>query len=75
MKIFLLRLLERHVVAMTVNLTTMAALLWMPAMLGALSLAYGLGPRALSHIAFAELFGFLIGTLITSTKKQVELTR
>ena len=61
--------------AMAICVTMMAALLWMPAVLGALALGYQLGPQELSYLAFAELFGFLLGTLFTSSKTLEELNR
>jgi len=65
---------QRYVFAgMAICVTMTAGTLWMPALLGALSQGYGLGTRALSHLAFAEVLGFLLGTLFTSAKTVREL--
>lgn len=51
--------------AMLIGITMMAAILWLPSMLGAVAVAYSLGAEPVSHLAFAELLGFLVGTLFT----------
>ena len=67
---------ERYVVAaIAICVTMMTSLLWMPSMLGSLSQGYALGPRSLSYLAFAELGGFVLGTLFTSAKSIGELKR
>lgn len=67
---------ERTVYAgMLVCITMLGAILWVPSLLGALHDGYGLGTAQLSRLAFAELFGFLSGTLFTSDKTIVELRR
>jgi predicted MFS family arabinose efflux permease len=61
--------------AMVTGIAMMTAVLWMPASLGALAQTYGLGPTALSHLAFAELIGFLLGTLFVSNRTFAQLRR
>lgn len=51
--------------AMLIGIAMMAAILWMPSMLGTVAVAYSLGAEPVSHLAFAELLGFLAGTLFT----------
>jgi predicted MFS family arabinose efflux permease len=51
--------------AMLIGIAMMTAILWMPSMLGAFAVAYGLGAEPISHLAFGELVGFLCGTLLT----------
>jgi hypothetical protein len=65
---------QRYVYAATlVTITMMAAILWMPAMLGALAPAYDLDTSKLSNLAFIELLGFLTATLFTSSKSVAQL--
>src|SRR5262245_29599185 len=61
--------------AMFAGLAMMTSLLWLPATLGALAQAYGLETEALSRLAFAELIGFLLGTLFSSNCTILELRR
>ena len=61
--------------AMVTGIAMMTAVLWMPASLGALAQTYGLDPTALSHLAFAELSGFLLGTLFVSNRTFAQLRR
>src|SRR5262245_9934503 len=61
--------------AMFTGIAMMTAVLWMPATLGALAQAYGLGTAQLSQLAFAELTGFLLGTLFTSNRTIAQLRR
>ncbi len=51
--------------SMLVGISMMTSILWMPSMLGAVAVAYSLGAKPVSHLASAELFGFLVGTLMT----------
>jgi predicted MFS family arabinose efflux permease len=51
--------------AMLIGIAMMTAILWMPSMLGAIAVGYGLGAQPISHLAFGELLGFLAGTLLT----------
>jgi hypothetical protein len=51
--------------AMLIAIAMMTAILWMPSMLGAIAMAYALDARPVSHLAFGELLGFLMGTLFT----------
>jgi predicted MFS family arabinose efflux permease len=60
---------------MALCIAMMAALLWMPALLGALSQGFGLGTSELSKLASAELVGFLLATLFTSSKTVPDLKR
>lgn len=67
---------ERHVIAGTViSVATMAAILWIPSMLGVLHDGYGLDTSQLSRVAAAEKAGVLIGTILASNKNIVELRR
>lgn len=67
---------QRYVfAAMFICITMMTALLWIPALLGALAQGFGLGTGELSKLASAELIGFLLGTLFTSSKSAAELKR
>jgi len=60
---------QRYVYAgMLIGISMMTAVLWMPATLGALAQGYGLGAGELSKLAFTELAGLLLGTLLTSNK-------
>jgi hypothetical protein len=61
--------------AMFTGIAMLTAVLWMPATLGALAQAYGLGTAQLSRLAFAELAGFLLGTLFTSNRSILQLRR
>jgi predicted MFS family arabinose efflux permease len=67
---------ERYVYAgMAICVTMMVSLLWMPALLGVLSQGFEISPRGLSYLAFAELSGFVVGSLLTSNKTHQQLTR
>ena len=61
--------------AMMLCIVNMAALLWIPALLGALAQGFGLATSDLSKLASAELVGFLLGTMFTSSKSIAELKR
>ena len=67
---------QRYVYAgMLLCIVNMAALLWIPALLGALAQGFGLATSDLSKLASAELVGFLLGTMFTSVKSLPELKR
>jgi predicted MFS family arabinose efflux permease len=67
---------QRYVYAsVLIGITMMAAVLWMPSMLGALARGYGFDTGSLSRLASAELIGFLSGTLFTSFRSLAALKR
>ena len=67
---------DRFVYAATIIcVTMMSANLWMPSMLGVLHDSRGMDPGALGNLAFAEVGGFLFGTLFTSSKSIAQLKR
>jgi predicted MFS family arabinose efflux permease len=58
---------NRYVYAtILVCLLMMTSVLWLPSQLGALSQAYGIGPRMLGLLGSAEFGGFLLGTAVGS---------
>jgi MFS family permease len=61
--------------AMIICVAMMSALLWMPSFFGVLHDSYGMAAGTLGNLAFAELGGFLFGTLFTSTKTIAQLKR
>lgn len=66
----------RYVYAgMLVCIAMMIPMLWMPALLGALAQGFGIEAGALGRLASAELAGFLLGTLFTSSRSVDELQR
>ncbi len=67
---------QRYVhAAMLLCITNMAALLWMPSLLGALAQGFGLVTADLSKLASFELVGFVLGTVFTSSKSIGQLHR
>jgi hypothetical protein len=58
-----------------IGVAMMAALLWMPSMLGALARGYSLGAEPLGRLASVELIGFLWGSLFTSNRTIAQLVK
>ncbi len=64
----------RHVnAAILLVIAMMAAILWMPATLGAIAQGYGLGAGALGRLASLEHIGFVLGTFLSSARSLRQL--